>query len=145
MKMNWSIVIPAIIVIIGWGVVHYFNTERDRGNKLRDIRIQYLIGAYRSLANSSQRPPEKNSPYFRQMEEAIADIQLFGTKSQIEKVHTMISEYAKTATMPLDPLLNDLRDDLRNELKLPPVAENVQWLRMEGAPQLPNDKPSQNN
>jgi len=141
--MNWAIIIPAFIVIVGWGIVHHFNTERDRQNKLRDIRIQYLIDAYRSLANSSQRPPEKNSPYFRQIESAIADIQLFGTKSQIEKVHVMVTEYPKTATMPLDPLLNDLRNDLRHELNLPPIPENVQWLRMEGAPPLPNAKPPQ--
>ena len=143
MKMNWSIIIPAIIIILGWYAVHYLNTERDRQNKLRDIRIQYLIEAYRSLANSAQRPPEKNSPYFRQIEAAVADIQLFGTKSQIEKVHIMLAEYPKTATLPLDPLLNDLRNILRTELNLPPEQKNVQWLRMEGAPPLPNTK-SQN-
>lgn len=139
--MNWSILIPAIIVILGWGVVHYFNTKRDRQNKLRDIHIQYLIEAYRNLANSSHRFPEKNSPYFRQIEMAIADIQLFGTTSQIEKVHLMLPEYSKTATLSLDPLLNDLRNTLRTELNLPLVRENVQWLRMEGAPSLPNTRP----
>ena len=138
MKDSWFIIIPAIIVILGWYAVHYLTEERDRKNKLRDVQTQYLIDAYRSLANSSQRYPEKNSPYFRKIESAIADIQLFGTKSQIEEVHRILPEYKKSATLPLDPLLNNLRNELRNELKLPSIKENVQWIRMEGVPTLPN-------
>lgn len=141
MKINWSILVPAFIVILGWIVVHCYDIDRDRQNKLRDIRIQYLIDAYQCLANSSQRPPEKNSPYFRQIESAVADIQLFGSKSQIEEVHQAISEYKKSAILPLDPLLIDLRNTLRTELNLPPIQEKVQWFRPEGAPPLPQSKP----
>jgi hypothetical protein len=141
MKKNCSILISTIIAISGWGAVHLLEAERDRQNKLRDIRIEYLVNAYRNLSDASQRTPVKNSPHFRQIEAALADIQLFGTKSQIEKVHCGINEYSKTATIPLDPLLNDLRDSLRTELNLSHIQQNVHWLRMEGAPLLPNAEP----
>lgn len=137
-NFNWPIVISAALVIFGWFVVNSLNVDRDRENKLRDIRTQYLIDAYRNLSDASQRKPEPQSKYFRQMESAVADIQLFGTQNQIEKVHAMLDAYSKTSLAPLDPILNDLRNELRTELNLPPINQNVRWLRMEGAPQLPN-------
>ncbi|MCR4291144.1 MAG: hypothetical protein NUV86_12890 [Candidatus Scalindua sp.] len=140
---TWNIILSTIailVVVFGWYCVHYLNLKRDRQNRLKDIQIEYLISAYRNLANSVQRHPEKNSQYFQHIEGAIADIQLFGTTSQIKKTHIMLSNYPTTSILELDPLLNDLRNELRHELKLSSTKENVQWLRMEGAPNIPNSK-----
>jgi hypothetical protein len=132
--VNYQILISTIVIVLGWFIVNQLNSTRDRENKLRDIKIEYLINAYHNLANSSMRKP--SSGYFRQMESAVADIQLFGTPSQISKVHQFLKEFSKDGKASMDPLLDDLRNELRDELNLPRIEENVQWFRPEGAPKL---------
>jgi hypothetical protein len=133
--MNWELLIPLLITtlvaIIGWYVAHFFASKRDQEKKNREVRIQYLIEAYRLLANASNRKPEPKSQYFRDMESAVADIQLFGTDSQVTKLNAFLNEFERTKKGPLDPLLSDLRDDLREEMKLSGLKESVKWFRPE--------------
>lgn len=140
-SINWSILIPVIIAFFGWYVVNQQNIERDRQNKLRDIKTQYLIDAYRNLSDASMRAPEPKSIYYHKIESAISDIQLFGTLEQIAQANRMAQEYSTTSQISLDPILNDLRSQLRSELGLPQLHENVRWLRMEGAPNVPKSQP----
>ncbi len=60
--VNYQILISTIVIFLGWFIVNWLNSTRDRENKLRDIKIEYLINAYRNLANSSMRKP--NSEYY---------------------------------------------------------------------------------
>ena len=134
--MNWELLLPLLIttlfVIIGWYIVHFFTAKRDQENKKREIRVRYLIEAFRLLANASQRKPEPNSQYFRDMESAVVDIQLLGTESQVENLNVFLNEFASEGKGSLDGLLNDLRDDLRYELKLTEIVGKVRWFRPEG-------------
>jgi len=100
------------------------------------MKTEYLISAYRRLANSANRPPMEDSQYFRDMESAIADIQLFGTKRDIELVYSFLTEFAQRGQATLDPLLLELRNRLRDELGYEEVAENVRWFRPEGSPDI---------
>jgi hypothetical protein len=68
------------------------------------------------------------------MESAIADIQLFGTKNDIELVCSFLNEFAEKGHASLDPLLLTLRNSLRSELGYEGVSENVRWFRPEGSP-----------
>lgn len=135
-KQFIPLALTAVIAICGWFVVHQLSVSRDRLNKHRDIRIHYLTSAYQRLANASMRPPSKNFPYFKDMESAIADIQLFGTEKQIEIANAFMEEFQKTNKGSLDSLLNDLRNDLRNELELTKLKDNVRWFRPEGTPEI---------
>lgn len=122
------------IAFVGWHTVDNLAAKRDRANKQRDLRIEYLISAYSKLANASWRDPKPKSQYFADMETAMADIQLFGTDSQIENAKTMMNEFQKTGSSSLNELLRDLRNDLRREMDLPEIEGKVQWFRPEGAP-----------
>ncbi len=117
---------------IGWFVVHRLTAWRDRVNLNRKIRTDYLIKAYQNLANASQRPPQPE--YFRLMESAIADIQLFGSKEHIQLVSLFLKEFSSANKASFDPLLNALRSDLRIDLDYEQLNGNVQWFRPEGAP-----------
>lgn len=108
-SINWSIVVSILLAAVGWYVVNKQNAERDRRNKLRDITTQYLIDAYRNLSDASMRPPQRDSIYFRKIESAISDIQLFGSQDQINLAYAMMEEYSKTRVINLDPILNNLR------------------------------------
>lgn len=54
--MNWGLLLPLLITtftaVAGWLVVHWMAAKRDQTNKRRDLRIQYLIEAYRKLEGS---------------------------------------------------------------------------------------------
>jgi hypothetical protein len=120
--------VAAAVVVVGWYVVHYFARRRDQANKRRDLRVQYLIEAYRRLEFASNRPlTEEVAPEF---EKAIADIQLFGTPKQVELAQTFAVGFAEKGTHSLDPLMNELRQELRKELTLGPVQPNIKYLRI---------------
>ena len=133
--MKWQffiqLLITIIVVIAGWFVVHLLTANRDRVNKHRDIRMDYLITAYQRLENAVHRKQE--SKYFRDMESSVADIQLFGNESQIEQVKIFLKEFEEKGLGSVDDLLNNLRDELREELNLSKVEGNVRWFRPEGA------------
>lgn len=132
--MNWQLLLPLIvttlIAILGWLIAHALTRKRDRANKLRDIRLQYLIEAYRRLGDAALRHLPSEPEYAQRLESALADIQLFGSISQVEKLKKMFEDYAENEEGNLDEVINDLRDELRKELDLPPISGNVQWLRI---------------
>lgn len=111
-------IISGGIVIIGWLFAHKFASNRDRRNKQREIRISYLVEAYRDIGLAASR--DKNSDQFKKLESAFHNIQLFGSSSQLDKFHAAVDRWKIDGGADLSPLLSDLRDDLRNELDLPP-------------------------
>ena len=101
---------------------------RDASNKRREIRLQYLIDAYRILTNEvSQR--DQNPERREKLENLLSDIQLFGSLSQVELSKQLANEVASGAGFELSPLIISLRDDLRKELNLSEVSGKVKWLR----------------
>lgn len=113
--------IALIISITSWFVVHFFNQKRDNLNKKKDLRIKYLINAWQLLESASNRLDNSMSS---NLEKAIADIQLFGTLKQIRLSRDFALEFATTKRAKCDTLLNELRDDLRQELKLEKVTSS---------------------
>ena len=130
--VNESHVVTVLVALGGWFVVHRLTAWRDRVNHKRKIRTEFLIKAFQNLANAANRPP--SSSYFRDMEAAVADIQLFGSKSQIQLVESFTKEFSEKNFASLNPLLNSLREDLRKELGYEPVEANVRWFRPESSP-----------
>jgi ABC-type bacteriocin/lantibiotic exporter with double-glycine peptidase domain len=130
--MNWQFLIPllvtTVVAIVGWFIAHRLAAARDRKSKRREQRVQYLVEAFRRLATVGNRP---NLPKFAdELEAAIADIQLFGTPEQINKVQAFIKEMGEKDKASLNDLLTDLRQDLRKELRLPEVKGKMLWLRV---------------
>jgi len=83
-----------LVALVGWFAVHRLTAWRDRVNHKRKISTDFLIKAFQNLANAANREPSPQ--YFRDMEAAIADIQLFGSTSQIK----MIETFTKSAGAP---------------------------------------------
>ncbi len=123
---------PVVIAVFGWFIGNNLNASRDLANKRREIRLQYQIETYRRLALAAQRKPEPGSKYFRDMEAAFADIQLFGSESQIRDQEAFLREWKATNRGSFNDLLKDLRNDLRQELNLSVLPGEVQWFRPEG-------------
>jgi hypothetical protein len=50
-----TLLIPTVVAIVSWFVGSWLSVRRDRANKRRDLRVQYLIEAYRCLAVGANR------------------------------------------------------------------------------------------
>ena len=96
-------------------------------NERRKLRISYLLEAYRKLEGGSNR--DEPTPYRSQLESAIADIQLLGSRRQVSLAKKFATEIARNRSASLDELIADLRQSLRTELELEPVQETVVYLR----------------
>lgn len=134
----FPLVAMTIIGLVGYLLVDWLAAKRDRTNKQRDLRTEYLISTYSKLANVSERPLRLGSQYVLDLETAMADIQLFGCDSQIADANKLMTDLANSdsateTSCSLNELLKDLRDDLREEMGLPKIEKNVQWLCVEGA------------
>ncbi|MBW2740339.1 MAG: hypothetical protein JRE64_16175 [Deltaproteobacteria bacterium] len=131
--INLQILIPLIITtivaVVGWYIAHFLSFKRDRANKRRELRIQYLIEAYRRIERAANRP--KNFDNNKELESAISDIQLFGTKKQAKLAEQFAYEIAHKSNASTDELLIDLRQDLRAELDLEQLPSEITYLRLD--------------
>lgn len=124
--MNNDLIIQCIITVIGWIVVYIFAICQNTQIKKKEVTIEYLIQAWGKLEKASNR---KDNRYNTEIETAIADIQLFGTKRQIELAQQFAEEIARNKESSTLELLVLLREDLRKELKLEKVPRKFKFLR----------------
>lgn len=129
--MDWKLVItvllPAAVVVAGWFVVHRFNSNKDFAARRRELIVGYLLDAYRKLEKSADAIEPSES--WKDMEAAIADIQLFGSAKQVALAQQFAREIALRQTAFATTLLEELRQSLRTELKLEPVSHPIIHLR----------------
>ena len=123
-----TLITTVLVAVAGWFIAHLFSSNRERDSKRREIRVQYLLDAWRRLENAVHR--EDNSYFRKDLETAIADIQLLGTNKQIELALIFAETFANNRGADLDELLNDLRDDLRSELLLEITTKKIKHLRV---------------
>ena len=129
--MNFELLVTLLITVVvaalGWFVVNHLSSKREREAKRREMIVQYLLEAWRRLENASNR---NDNSYSKSLESVIADIQLLGTKKQVELAQHFAEEFAQHREAGLDSLLNDLRSDLRKELKLEIASIRTKHLRI---------------
>jgi len=99
-------------------------------SKRRDLRAQYLLEAYRRLEGASNRLEPDLDDNKRALESAVADIQLLGSPEQVHLARQFAVEFAAGGQAFINPLLEALRLDLRNELALPALDEGITFLRI---------------
>lgn len=133
--MNWQLLIPLLttttVAILGWLAGHALNVQRDRQNKRRDIRVQYLIEAYRHLEAGTCRGPIHETEFGKGFESAIADIQLFGTDEQARMAKELATAIAtRQEHVSAGTLLMSLRNALRQELNLGAINEEPIHFRL---------------
>lgn len=125
-----TVVASAVLALLGWFVGYFSTVRRDRLTKRRDLRTQYLLDAYRRLEGAGNR--SKPSPEDKKaLESAVADIQLLGSKEQVHLAREFALQFARSGHASLDPLLESLRLDLRQELALPILNEGITYLRID--------------
>jgi hypothetical protein len=119
-----------VLAVLGTILGRVLGARGDIDNKRRDFRVHVLVDAWRNIERAVNRTGSEEA---RGLEQAIADIQLFGTPSQAEHAarvaRTMNEGAAKTTC--LDELLEALRLDLRKEMRLGRAESPFVYLRAE--------------
>lgn len=129
----WQAILTVCLAVFGWWYVGDRNSKRDFAAKQREVRIQYLIGAYRRMERGASRTLHDDKDlrdYGHSVEDAIGDIQLFGSEEQVKLARDVVTYMrGPGASADLKPLLKALRRDLRQELQLPALQGDPVQLR----------------
>jgi hypothetical protein len=123
-----KLLIPAVVVMIGWIISHQFSSWRDRENRRREHRLNYLIDAFRSISKASHHPALHEIA--QDIERAVSDIQFLGSQRQIKAAQEFANSLAGSKKADLDPLLTSLRDELRREVGREPFTGPILWLKI---------------
>lgn len=129
-KLAISVFVPVTAVVIGWFVAHRFNSQKDLAARRRELIVGYLIDAYRKLERSADAVEPQES--WKDMESALADIQLFGSTKQVELAQKFANEISSHQTAFTTTLLEEIRKSLRAELELDPATVPIIHLRFRG-------------
>ena len=131
MNINWDLLVPLIVTttfgIVGYFLAHRLAAARERANKRREVRVEYLINAFRAITAlyAYSDPMSRPAEVAREAEKAISDVQIFGTSRQIKLFQDFVQN------MDLEVLANALRNELRRELQLEKEDSKIMWLRFE--------------
>jgi hypothetical protein len=123
-----QVVIPALVALAVVVLGHAFSQHRDRQNRRQEQRVHYLISVYRAFSKANNHP--RLYEVADELEQAIADVQLFGTPKQILLAQTFATELGTVQTADMDELLFELRKSLRSELKVAPWDGRTVWIRI---------------
>lgn len=111
-------------------VAHRLTSQRDQANRRSDLRIEYLLSAYRTLADTAHRDLDPNAEHVRAFEQGLADIQLLGSPDQAAMAVRVGRQLATEGGADFDDLLLSLRDDLRDELDLESIVPAPSHIRV---------------
>jgi uncharacterized membrane protein YgcG len=121
-----SLVLAVVLLLIRIFVMQRVQRERQRENRQETERLRHLVTAYRSLAGSFGAPGRAD---LAQIEEALADIILFGSIRQVELAAECAAAIGSRDTIDYQPLIDDLRTDLRAQLGLDAIPAAVRLPR----------------
>jgi hypothetical protein len=128
LRLALTLGVPALIAIVGWIVGHWLNAKRELTNRRREARLKGLESAYKCLALAAVR--EWTDEHKAEFERFVAEIQLYGTPYQVGLMTTLVKALNRQEpSISFDPLLEDLRNSLRAELRMEPVSGPVWWYR----------------
>lgn len=109
-------IIPILSALIGIMIGHWLSRKRDFENVKREIRINYLIEAYRKLERGAV--PQAKCFNKGDFESAIADIQMLGNPDQVNIAYQFAIRASQGDGSKLQELLENLRIELRKELSI---------------------------
>lgn len=99
-------------------IIAFYEYNKFKKQKRKDIITNYLIGAWTKLENASNRiPPDRQQKL--DIESSIGAIMLFGSEEQAILATELCEEMKRGVSANTLNLLNKLRDDLRKELNIP--------------------------
>jgi hypothetical protein len=134
-----AIILSLASSVIGGLVValanHWMTKRRELDKKLVDIRVEHLVSCWTkieraSVVNHDVIASDEKKQRYDDLEAAVARIMLLGDSREIEAARSLAVELSKGAGASTNELLNALRDSLRRQFRLEPVAGMDVFFRM---------------
>ena len=129
-----TLILPILTGVVAAAVAavlaHRLTSRRDAANRRSELRIQYLLDAYRTITDTANRPLEEGTTGARTFEQSLADIQLLGSSEQAEMATDIAKSMATDGGASMDDLLLSLREELRSELGLEPLTGGPVHMRV---------------
>src|SRR3546814_15407436 len=94
--------IGAFIAILGWPIAHWLTRKREILAEKRQLRVTNLLEAYRRLEDAGNREIAPKSDQCRNIESALADIQLLGKPRQSSIAAAFAENFARNGTASLN-------------------------------------------
>jgi uncharacterized membrane protein YgcG len=110
-----SLVVAVVLLAVRIFVMQRIQQRRQRENRQETERLKSLVVAYRALAGSFSPATGEQR---HQLEEALADVVLFGTIAQVELAARCATALVRGEDVVYQPLIEALRSDLRTQLGL---------------------------
>jgi preprotein translocase subunit YajC len=117
-----SLTVAVVLLAIRVFVMQRVQSKRQRENRQESERLRSLVGVYRTLAGSFSPGAHGDGT---QIEEALAEIVLFGSTRQVELAAGYANALVRGEPFDVEPLVRDLRADLRSQLGLDPIPSHV--------------------
>jgi hypothetical protein len=97
----------------------------QKEERRREMVTNHLVSAYRKLEAACNT--QKGSSHFRELDGALADMQLLGSEKQIALAHEFMKEFSGNGD--LGAVLAQLRNELRQEIGLDSTASKLLFFR----------------
>jgi len=110
-----SLVVAVVLLGLRVFVMQRVQQKRQRETRQETERLRSLVAAYRSLAGSFSPAADADRA---QLEEALADIVLFGSLRQVELAAQCATALVQAKPVGYQVLVEELRSDLRTQLGL---------------------------
>lgn len=117
-----SLVVAVVLLAVRVVVMQRVQSRRQRENRQETERLRSMVAAYRSLAGSFSPALEGDRGV---LEEALADIVLFGSLTQVEMAARCARALAAGEPVETQALVESLRADLRVQLGLEPIPDTL--------------------
>ncbi len=121
-----AIIVPValavVLLLVRLFILLRVRHRRQRENRQETERLRSLVIAYRSLAGSFT---PATGDHRLQLEEALADIVLFGDLRQVELAAGCAAALVRGEPVDTQPLVEALRTDLREQLGLAPIPPTL--------------------
>jgi len=124
-----TVVSTSTVTILGWIIVAFLTSIREKRNIRKNIKTKYLVDAYRDISIFITRENHKcvTIEVHNNFERAIRDIQIYGSLEEIRLVNEYIVNINNKGYN-IDPLLNTLKNNLRKTLKLKRSDAPTHWV-----------------
>jgi len=119
-----------VSALVGGLIVHWLSKSRDALNRRRELRVEFLSGAYRKFVDASDRDvrtPDQTAA----LESAVLEILLVGNAEEIRVSEDALIAGSKTGVTSMKAITTTLRRSLRRELGLPQVSTEIDYLRVQ--------------
>ena len=117
----FGVILAALFVMVGWFITNHQNVKQEQ----RSFRADHLVESFHKLYCISNTGRNMNTEENKQLNEVMAAVNLFGTPKQITLARDFANQMKNHGGAQFTEFLTGLRDELRKELTLESLENEI--------------------